>query len=217
MTQMCCRRRAFSTLVYVITLLAPIGAAHAFPEDLFGYRQSPQVALRTFPLWIDALERHVREDLPNGSCDELRMNRCHLEQWLKFLDGVKGLPVREQLRAINRFANTKPYVLDIDNYGVEDYWAISREFLATGGDCEDYAITKLFSLRWLGYPREDLRLVVVQDTNLRVPHAVLAVAADKDILILDNQVPEIISHHAIAHYAPVYSMTDQSWWIHLPQ
>jgi predicted transglutaminase-like cysteine proteinase len=217
MTHMRRCRKAFPTVVYVITLLAPVGAAHAFPEDLFGYRQSAQVGLRTFPLWIDALERHVRQDLPDGSCAELRMNRCHLEQWLQFLDGVKGLQMREQLRAINRYANAKPYVLDIDNYGIDDYWAISREFLAAGGDCEDYAITKLFSLRWLGYRREDLRLVVVQDTNLRVPHAVLAVAADNDILILDNQVSEIISHRAIAHYAPVYSMTDQSWWIHLPQ
>lgn len=193
------------------------GGAVAFPADLFGYRQSPQANLYNFPLWIDVLERHVRQDLPDGACTELRLNRCHLEQWLKFLDSVRGLPEQEQLREVNHYANTKPYVLDIDNYGVEDYWAISREFLAAGGDCEDYAITKLFSLRWLGYPREDVRIVIVQDTDLRVAHAVLAVAAGPDILILDNQVPQIVSHRDIAHYTPVYSMTDQSWWIHLPK
>jgi predicted transglutaminase-like cysteine proteinase len=198
-------------------ILAPIGAPHAFPGDLFGYRQSAQTDLHMFPLWLDALERHLHEDLPDGNCTERRLNRCHVEQWLKFLDGLKDLPEPEQLRAVNRFANEKPYVLDIDNYGVDDYWAVAREFLPVGGDCEDYAITKLFSLRWLGYPRENLRIVIVQDTNLRVAHAVLAVAAGPDIFILDNQVPEVVSHHAIAHYSPVYSMTDKSWWIHLPQ
>jgi predicted transglutaminase-like cysteine proteinase len=211
------RTGRFSLVLCTVVLSAPAGVAQAFPSDLFGYRQSAQTDLRIFPLWIDALERHLRQDLPDGACTERRLNRCHLEEWLKFLDGVKALPRPEQLREINRYANTKPYVLDIDNYGLEDYWAISREFLAAGGDCEDYAITKLFSLRWLGYPRDDLRIVVVQDTDLRVPHAVLAVATGTDILIMDNQVPQVISHRAIAHYAPVYSMTDQSWWIHLPQ
>ena len=36
--------------------------------------------------------------------------------------------------------------------------------------------TKLFSLRWLDFSPAELRIVVLQDTNLRVPHAVLAVA-----------------------------------------
>ena len=95
-----------------------------------------------------------------------------------------------------------------DNYGVEDYWAIPREFLCNGGDCEDYAITKLFSLRWLGLPAEDLRLVIVQDTNLRVPHAVLAVSRGADIFILDSQVQAVLSHRDVVHYAPVFSINE---------
>jgi predicted transglutaminase-like cysteine proteinase len=56
---------------------------------------------------------------------------------------------------------------------------------------------------------------VLQDTNLRVPHAVLAVANGEDILILDNQIQQVISHHDIVHYAPVYSIGEHDWWIHL--
>jgi predicted transglutaminase-like cysteine proteinase len=120
------------------------------------------------------------------------------------------------LQAVNRFANTRDYVIDLDNYSVEDYWAIPREFLSNGGDCEDYVITKLFSLRWLGYADDDLRLVVVQDTNLRVPHAVLAVARGKETLILDNQVQAVLSDRDVVHYVPVFSLNESRWWIYLP-
>ena len=44
----------------------------------------------------------------------------------------------------------------------------------------------------------------------------LAVAADQDVLILDNQVKEMVSPEAVPHYAPVYSLSDEQWWLHLP-
>lgn len=191
--------------------------APAFPADLFGSSQTEQTDIRVFSQWIQVLERHLREDVPEGDCTETKLNRCHLTQWLKFLESIKKLPREEQLERVNHYANSKRYVLDIDNYGVEDYWAISREFLFNGGDCEDYAITKLFSLRWLKYPIDDLRIVVLQDTNLRIPHAVLAVARGNDIAILDNQISEVVSHHDIVHYRPVYSINEAHWWIHLPK
>ncbi len=194
---------------------APLQAV-VFPPDLFGYRQSPQDDIQIFPQWIQVLERHIREDVPEGSCQARAFNRCHLKNWLAFLERIRDLPPDRQLEKVNHFANNKPYVLDIENYGVEDYWAIPHELFYNGGDCEDYAITKLFSLRWLGYPVEAMRIVVLQDTNLRIPHAVLAVARDRDIFILDNQIEEVVSHHAIVHYVPVYSINEQHWWIHAP-
>lgn len=196
-------------------LLAP-EQVHAFPSSLFGYSQHPQPDKAVFSQWIQVLERHIELDTIDGSCQESRFNRCHLEQWQRFLDSIRQRPRQEQLAAVNRYANQKDYVLDIDNYGVEDYWAIPKEFLYNNGDCEDYAITKLFSLRWLGFPADELRIVVLQDTNLRIPHAVLAVANRDDIVILDNQIQEVISHRDIVHYAPVYSINEHHWWIHLP-
>jgi predicted transglutaminase-like cysteine proteinase len=120
------------------------------------------------------------------------------------------------LQAVNRFANTRDYVLDLDNYGVEDYWAVPREFLGNGGDCEDYVITKLFSLRWLGYPADEMRIVIVQDTNLRIPHAILAVARGPETLILDNQAEAVLRAVDLVHYVPVFSINEHRWWIHLP-
>jgi predicted transglutaminase-like cysteine proteinase len=198
----------------VLSLLATTVPAHAFPADLFGYQQTAQDDVAAFPQWLRALERQLRDDLRDGDCGERRINRCHMAQWLAFLTRIRALPPQEQLREINRYANEKDYVLDLDNYGFEDYWAIAREFLGNGGDCEDFAITKYFSLRWLGYPRDDMRIVVVQDTNLRVPHAVLAVGRGNDILVLDNQIREVLPHGQVVHYAPVYSINERGWWIH---
>ncbi len=192
------------------------GSAHAFPPDLFGYRQSHQPDIKVFSQWVQVLERHILEDATEGNCQARTFNRCHLNNWLAFLKRINGLPRGKQLDKVNQYANNRPYILDIENYGLEDYWAIPRELLYNGGDCEDYAITKLFSLRWLGFPADDLRIVVLQDTNLRIPHAVLAVAQNEDIFILDNQVEEVIPHLKIVHYSPVYSINEKHWWIHTP-
>ncbi len=213
------RRVAARALPVVgLVLLLGIGSspASAFAPDLFGYRQSAQDGIEAFPQWLQALERQLRDNLRDGDCGERRINRCHMARWLGFLDGLRNRPPAEQLREVNRYANEMAYMLDFDNYGVEDYWAIPREFLTNGGDCEDYAITKYFSLRWLGYPEAEMRIVVVQDTNLRVPHAVLAVGRGSDILVLDNQVRGVLPHRQVVHYAPVYSINEHGWWIHSP-
>ncbi|MBM4196366.1 MAG: hypothetical protein FJ197_04595 [Gammaproteobacteria bacterium] len=198
-------------------LLVLLGPVAAQPAGLFGYRETRQTDLQAFPQWLSALERHLRDDLREGDCSERQMNRCHLRQWLTFLGTIRSLPKSTQLREINRYANEKDYVLDLEQYGQEDYWAIPRQFLGAGGDCEDFAITKYFSLTWLGHAREDMRIVVVQDTNLRVPHAVLALWQGGEPLILDNQVREVLSDENVVHYAPVYSVNESSWWIHTPR
>ncbi len=212
-----CRAAARTLLCILPALSLASVPAHAFPGNLFGYEQMAQADVTAFPQWLSVLERQLRDNLRDGDCAERRINRCHMTRWLAFLATIRALPAREQLREINRYANEKNYSLDIENYRVEDYWAIPRQFLANGGDCEDFAITKYFSLRWLGFAREELRIVVVQDTNLRVPHAVLAVGRDGDILILDNQVRDVLPHSRVVHYAPVYSINERSWWIHTPR
>ena len=184
---------------------------------MFGYQQVPQRDISVFPQWLDILEEQVTGSLVDGECAETEsFNRCHLAEWRAFLDTIRELPSDRQLDAVNQFANEKQYVLDIENYGREDYWALPRLFLENGGDCEDYVIVKLFSLRWLGWDVSDMRLVVVQDTNLRLPHAILAVASAGSIFILDNQASIIVPERAIVHYAPVYSISDRNWWLHLP-
>jgi predicted transglutaminase-like cysteine proteinase len=194
---------------------------NAFPvtttDGLFGYLEIQKTNLNLFPQWLSVLERHVLEMKAAGSCESRQFNQCHLRQWQRFLDGIRSLPVMQQIKQVNRYANEKEYTLDIENYGVADYWATPEEFLINNGDCEDYAIIKMLSMKWLGYDVNAMRIVVVQDTNLRIPHAVMAIDYDDDSLILDNQIEQVISHADIFHYVPLYSVNEHNWWMHVPK
>ncbi len=195
---------------------AQTGSVGFMPASLFGYQEIQKKNLKLFPQWLSVLERHVLNMKDAGSCQATRFNYCHLQQWQTFLETIKTLPVQQQIKQVNKYANEKKYTLDIENYGVVDYWATPKEFLNNDGDCEDYAIIKMLSMKWLGYDTQRMRVVVVQDTNLRIPHAVMAIENNNDILILDNQIEEVISHAAIFHYVPVYSVNENSWWMHVP-
>jgi len=201
----------------MVALLALSGQlAHATVE-LFGYQQTRKTNLDIFPQWLSVLERHISELAPAGDCKQSQFNRCHLQQWMATLDFMRTLPAAEQVRRVNQYANDKKYVLDIENYGIEDYWATPLQFLDQNGDCEDYAIIKMLSLKKLGFDVSSMRIVVVQDTNLRIPHAVMSLQTEEDIKILDNQIREVISHLDIFHYIPVYSINEANWWMHLPK
>lgn len=191
-------------------------AASGVKGGLFGYQEIYKNDLKLFPQWLSVLERHIKETTPQGSCESAQFNQCHLKQWRAFLGEIRPLSRAEQIKRVNEYANARPYVLDIENYGVIDYWATPLEFLQHNGDCEDYAIFKMLSLKQLGFAVDDMRVVVVQDTNLRIPHAVMALNQNNDILILDNQIKQVISHKDIFHYVPVYSVNEKHWWMHLP-
>ena len=205
-------------LLIIVYLLAISNAwaANSPAVRLFGYQEIKKQDLSLFPQWLSVLERHLLNTEESGSCQSTTFNRCHLREWQAFLNSIKNEPVYQQIKSVNRYANAKEYILDIENYGLVDYWATPKEFLMNNGDCEDYAIIKMLSMKWLGYDVGAMRVVVVQDTNLRIPHAVMAIENDKDILILDNQIEEVISHADIFHYVPVYSVNEKSWWMHIP-
>jgi len=170
-----------------------------------------------FPQWLSVLEREIKQRAPQGNCESQMLDQCHMRHWMHFLESIRHLSKTEQLSRINIYANKKEYILDIENYGLNDYWATPREFLFNNGDCEDYAFTKMISLKILGFNMQRVRLVVLQDINLRIPHAVLAVDMKNDTFIMDNQVDEVVSHQYILHYVPVYAVNEKKWWMFLPR
>ena len=193
---------------------ATYGAAVTAPS-LFGSREVQSSKLFLFPKWRGALSRHFNEaKLPDASCTETAFNRCHLRQWKKFLRGLRGIDRMSQVKAVNHFFNRHPYIIDPKNYGVLDYWATPVQFLTRDGDCEDYAITKYFSLRSLGFSAESMRIVVVQDLNLNTAHAILVVYMGQKALVLDNQVSTVVDATNILHYRPIYSINEKHWWLH---
>ena len=213
-------RRGFAPAAWfaaaALSTLALGATAEAGPT-LFDTIELPSNQLSIFPKWTGVLERYLEQSrLPEGDCTETTFTRCHLREWSAFLETLRGAPQNEALQAVNDYLNEARYIEDIVNYGVIDYWATPKEFLENDGDCEDYSIAKFLSLRTLGFPNDSLRIVVLQDLNLGIAHAVLAVYLNEGIMILDNQVDAIVPAERIHHYQPYYSINETLWWLHAP-
>ena len=132
------------------------------------------------------------------------------------MTGLRGKSRAEQMDSVNRYVNRYPYIEDIVNWGVEDYWATVYEFQRKSGDCEDYAIAKFTSLRALGVPNDDMRIEIVQDLNLGgILHAVLIVFDQGKVYVLDNQIKQVMLAVDIYHYKPIYSINETHWWRHI--
>lgn len=145
--------------------------------------------------------------------------RERLTGWKDLLINPKyrKLSERDKLELVNDYMNQPRFLNDIDHWGKEDYWATPIEFLSTdGGDCEDFAIAKYFTLRTLGVPDEKLRLIYVKELVIyRQAHMVLAYlpTPDADPLILDNINRTIQPASTRTDLLPVYSFNGSSLWL----
>jgi len=203
-------------LVVLLSFLAAMPArADGLAISPMLEREIPSANLKLFPKWLTMLERHAgsrgRVDTP---CTRSQFGECAADAWTSMLARLRGQPPAQQIEAVNATMNRARYVTDMQNWGIEDYWETPSEFFAKDGDCEDYAIAKFMSLRELGFPSAALRIVVVQDMNLMVPHAVLAVHQGQEWLLLDNQVTRVVELRQVRHYRPIYSLNESGWWLH---
>jgi predicted transglutaminase-like cysteine proteinase len=99
-------------------------------------------------------------------------------------------PLAENLKRANEFLNLWKSVPDIENWGVQDYWASPMEFIAKfAGDSEDFAIAKMTLLELMGVPRKNLYLGYVRHKKTGVPLMILAWVSDdrSKTLILDQE------------------------------
>lgn len=182
---------------------------------LFGTGEIKSDKLKKFSKWTGVLGRYaveVKDELKK--CKLSATNKCMITKWRIFLNKIKSKPPAEQMELVNQYLNKWLYIIDPTNYQKKDYWATPKQFVNRNGDCEDYAIAKYASLLHLGFKKEEMRIVVLQDLNLKVPHAVLAVYVDDKALILDNQISRVIDADRIKHYKPIFSLNEKSWWLH---
>lgn len=136
--------------------------------------------------------------------------------WRDLIERDRGLPLAAKLEAVNDFFNQLEFVDDLTHWGRADYWATPVEFLATGGgDCEDFAIAKYFTLLELGVPESRLQITYVKAVRLNQAHMVLAYYATPaaDPLVLDNLVGTIRPGSSRADLVPVYSFNGQGLWV----
>jgi predicted transglutaminase-like cysteine proteinase len=96
-----------------------------------------------------------------------------------------------------------------------DVWSTPVETATRGaGDCEDFAIAKLWLLRSIGYTAEQLQLVVLKDTRHNAYHAVLAVHLNGQSYILDNLSSRVLPDGVLKNYVPIESFSGSKSFIH---
>jgi len=141
-----------------------------------------------------------------------------MKAWQKILTQDKKLSIQAKLKVVNIFFNKVTFVSDLKHWGKLDYWATPIELLETnGGDCEDYAIAKYFTLRELGIPDNKMRITYVKALRLNQAHMVLAYYQhpEDDPLILDNLINAILPASKRPDLYPIYSFNGNGIWLSL--
>lgn len=216
-------RFVVAAILAVFSTVASIGGATADSpwttevSRAFGVSDLERHNLGVFGKWQAALQRAQADEArdaascPKSANDPVCESR---RQRAEFLKGLRGLSPLERVAAVHTYVNRVRWIDDQSNYGVSDYWATPDEFLVRGGDCEDYAFAKYDTLKQLGFPPEQMRIMVLNDLKMREPHAVLLVLVDGRLWSLDNNLRNIFPADAIRHYDPIYSINETGWWLH---
>ena len=127
------------------------------------------------------------EYINNSTKKKFIKNRLGKYQTLK--KKVVNYELIRKLSHVNSFMNKIFSKQDIDSKSSLDHWATPKEFLLQGhGDCEDYAISKYFTLLELNIPKDKLYFGVVKVKGSNTDHMVLLYLENKNStpLVLDN-------------------------------
>ncbi|MDX9841640.1 MAG: transglutaminase-like cysteine peptidase [Desulfobulbus sp.] len=142
--------------------------------------------------------------------------RKRLLAWQELLRSDRTDNDRAKIERVNRFFNRLNFVDDALHWHKADYWATPVEFLASeGGDCEDFAIAKYFTLLDLGIDEHKLTLTYVKALKLNQAHMVLTYypSPKAEPLVLDNLVEAILPSSERTDLLPVYSLNGSGLWL----
>jgi predicted transglutaminase-like cysteine proteinase len=197
---------------------APIAvSAPATPDVLFGSREiafSPNLA--AFERWQDVKTRFANQRNLKSSCDGSDAKTCPVQWWQNFVAELSTLPLKDRIARVNDTFNRVTYVSATANWHNPGYWETPFEFLAKGGQCQDYAIAKYLALLDSGVPEEQMRFVVLRYIARGLDHAVTVVNVGGEEMVLDNLAAEIKPADENEGYAPYYALNDRGWWLYAP-
>ncbi|TKB56089.1 transglutaminase-like cysteine peptidase [Ferrimonas aestuarii] len=159
-------------------------------------------------------------DEPRLRMIEARFGQQGVEQVMAlkaFIETSLAEPVAapQQLQRVNDFFNQYQFISDQQHWQRADYWATPLEFVASGGgDCEDFSLAKFFTLRVLGMPSSQLRLMYAKAVELNQAHMVLTYQPPSSAmpLVLDNINPKILPGAQRPDLVPVYSFNGEGLW-----
>ena len=142
-----------------------------------------------------------------------------VKSWFALMLAAGQAEEKEKLKLVNEYFNRIPNINDDAHWASPDYWATPLELIGThGGDCEDFALAKYFTLRELGVPDERLRLTYVRvylpATRKMQTHMVLTYqpTPQAEPLILDNLMDKISPATERKDLAPTYSFNGAKLW-----
>jgi predicted transglutaminase-like cysteine proteinase len=188
-------KQFFYTLIIALGMISPASAA------VFGRAGQVSSDISAFHKW-----QRVK----------MQAQQVSAQLWQGFLPPTQiakagGL---QRLQWVNQRVNSRlRYMTDEIAWKQADYWASPAETLARGlGDCDDFAIVKYYLLLKLGVPAETMQIVVLNDTQQNILHAVLAVEQDGAHYILDNRFAGIYQDRAMPQYRPIFAVTQNRWW-----
>jgi predicted transglutaminase-like cysteine proteinase len=122
----------------------------------------------------------------------------------------------QKLQKVNIFFNQLNFVSDSIHWQKDDYWATPIEFLASdGGDCEDFALAKYFTLKLLGVAEEKMNLTYVKAWKINQAHMVVTYYETPGAvpLVLDNLNTAIEPATKRTDLLPVYSFNGLGLWL----
>lgn len=145
-----------------------------------------------------------------------------IKDWQQMMQAAESMDEMGKVKRVNEFFNRKiQYGEDIVVWGENDYWATPLEFMGRGiGDCEDFAISKYFSLRTLGVDNDKLRITYVKAriggprSDVTQAHMILSYYEDPtgEPLILDSLITEVRPASRRADLNPVFSFNSEGLW-----
>ena len=142
--------------------------------------------------------------------------RARLLAWQALIQSENSQADITKLEKVNDFFNQFDFVSDPLHWQKKDYWATPIEFLASnGGDCEDFALAKYFTLKKIGVEETKLNMTYVKAWQLNQAHMVVTYYAKpaSEPLVLDNLVKKIEPASKRTDLLPVFSFNGSSLWI----
>lgn len=158
---------------------------------------------------------HKWADMRGRFAAQCRAGHPSLREWQSLVSFMKGLGDDRRLAFADDYFNAVQYGDDRSVFGVPDHWATPLDFLAQGGDCEDYAAAKYLALAACGVPESCLRVLIVRVGARSQPHAVTAVQGGQDWYILDNLYPSPSRAQARSGILTLYAISGDERWMYL--
>jgi predicted transglutaminase-like cysteine proteinase len=169
-----------------------------------------QVAVQFDPSrgkWPDLVARMRAQEPMLAACVASGDCAHELRAWREVAREASRRRGRDRLAYVNAGINRLvTYRADQENYGVADYWASLAETMARGGDCEDIAIAKLWTLKLAGEEPHGLKLLELERRDPHEVHMVLLARAGGRAYVLDNQARDLVPAE-ISAGTPIYTVS----------